>query len=255
MVLSYIGVYLDIHLEDSTLEASCPSVDRLLLTLYLAKPAIQEEESVQEERPKDLDLPLELLDLVNAFPLGMKDCNYSKFIFAPYLPTQERAMYLAELYYQNTAWMCAPIAAIFDLFSDSFSRYDPIVQQDFVINILTPLYFAPGFTTLNTIHAHKLAVFFMAMGDGVLYDSSPDSAYLSEQYHALAQAAISIEPLLIEATSATVQALFMMFRFIYNSDRKSNEARWILTGLCGRLAQSVSFSSLDSPAFLTDAGV
>ncbi|PBK60443.1 hypothetical protein ARMSODRAFT_966033 [Armillaria solidipes] len=183
---------------------------------------LPEEESVQEERPKDLDLPLELLDLVNAFPLGMKDCNYSKFIFAPYLPTQERAMYLAELYYQNTAWM-----------------YDPIVQQDFVMNILTPLYFAPGFTSLNTIHAHKLAVFFMAMGDGVLYDSSPDSAYLSEQYHALAQAAISIEPLLIEATSATVQALFMMFRFIYNSDRKSNETRWILAGLCGRIAQSI----------------
>ncbi|KAK0488806.1 hypothetical protein IW261DRAFT_1327039 [Armillaria novae-zelandiae] len=181
---------------------------------------------IQEERPKDLDLPLEILDLVNAFPLGMKDCNYSKFIFAPYLPTQERAMYLAELYYQNTAWM-----------------YDPIVQQDFVMNILTPLYFAPGFTTLNTIHAHKLAVFFMAMGDGVLYDSSPDSAYLSEQYHALAQAAISIEPLLIEATSATVQALFMMFRFIYNSDRKSNEARWILAGLCGRIAQSVNRDS------------
>ncbi|KAK0457651.1 uncharacterized protein EV420DRAFT_1546715 [Desarmillaria tabescens] len=187
---------------------------------------LPEEEIVQEERPKDLDLPLEILDLVNAFPLGMKECNYSKFIFAPYLPTQERAMYLAELYYQNTAWM-----------------YDPIVQQDFVMNILTPLYFAPGFTTLETIHAHKLAVFFMAMGDGVLYDSSPDSAYLSEQYHALAQAAMSIEPLLMEATSATVQALFMMFRFIYNSDRKSNETRWILAGLCGRIAQSVNRDS------------
>lgn len=183
---------------------------------------LPEEETEQEERPKDLDLPLELLDLVNAFPLGLKDCNYSKFIFAPYLPTQERAMYLAELYYQNTAWM-----------------YDPVVQQDFVMNILTPLYFAPGFVTLNAIHAHKLAVFFMTMGDGVLHDSSPDSAYLAEQYHALAQAAISIEPLLMEATSATVQALFMMFRFIYNSDRKSNEARWILTGLCIRLAQSI----------------
>ncbi len=47
--------YLDIHLEDSTLEASCPSVDRLLLTLYPAKLAIQEDESyrknAQRSRP------------------------------------------------------------------------------------------------------------------------------------------------------------------------------------------------------------
>ncbi len=78
------------------------------------------------------------------------------------------------------------------------------------------------------------------MGDGVLYDPSPDAKLLAEQYHALAQAAISIEPLLLEVTSATVQALFMMVRFIYNSDRKSNEARWVLNGLCARLAQSVS---------------
>ncbi|KAF8920617.1 fungal-specific transcription factor domain-containing protein [Mucidula mucida] len=181
-----------------------------------------EEEAAFTNEHHNLDLPYELVDLVNSFPFGMKDCSYTKIIFAPYIPTQERAMYLAELYYKNTAWM-----------------YDPIIQQDFLMNILTPIYFVPGFTHLNTIHAHKLAVFFLMMGDGVLYDPSPDAKLLAEQYHALAQAAISIEPLLLEVTSATVQALFMMVRFIYNSDRKSNEARWVLNGLCARLAQSI----------------
>ena len=86
----------------------------------------------------------------------------------------------------------------------------------------------------------------MMMGDGVLYDIGSDTQLLSEQYHALAQAALSIEPLLTEVTASTVQALFMMVRFIYNSDRRSNEARWILNGLCARLAQSVSFFNIYS---------
>ncbi|KIY70299.1 hypothetical protein CYLTODRAFT_371232 [Cylindrobasidium torrendii FP15055 ss-10] len=169
-----------------------------------------------------LDLPYELVHLVNSFPFGLKDCNYTKSIFVQYMPTQERAMYLADLYYKNSAWM-----------------YDPIIQQDFLLNVLTPIYFAPGFANIDSVHSHKLSIFFMMMADGSLHDIGEDTHLMGEQYYALAQAALSIEPLLLEVTSATVQVLFMMCRFIYNSDRRSNEARWVIHGLAARLAQTI----------------
>jgi hypothetical protein len=52
-----------------------------------------------------LNLPYELLELVNAFPFGVADSPCTKFDFIPYLPFRERAVYLADLYYKNTAWM------------------------------------------------------------------------------------------------------------------------------------------------------
>jgi len=50
-------------------------------------------------------MPFEIMDLVNAFPMGLKDCPYNKGQFVSFLPSRERAIELADLYYNNVAWM------------------------------------------------------------------------------------------------------------------------------------------------------
>lgn len=119
-------------------------------------------------------------------------------------------------------------------------RYDPVVRHNFLEYIFNPIYGNIGLTSLDTIHAHRLAVFFMTMATGVWFDNHPSATILAHQYHALARAALSVVSIIQEATCATVQALFMIIRFIYLTERSNNEERWILGGLCARIAQAVS---------------
>jgi hypothetical protein len=114
------------------------------------------------------------------------------------------------------------------------------VQQDFITSILDAIYGTTGIANLDSLHSHRLSVFFILIATGFLYDSHPSASIMAEQCHALARAALSLDSILQEATCATVQALFMVIRFGYNSDRAGNEARWLLTGLCARVAQTVS---------------
>lgn len=202
-------------------------------------------------RPQHLDLPYEICwsfllflllvsssafaaDLVASFPFGMKDCPYSKHLFIQYLPSRERALHLASLYYKHAAWM-----------------YNPCTQGDFMDSIIVPIYGMSDSPhavspSLHTTHSHRLALFFILLATGALFEHSPlspasSARSLAEQYSALARAALALDSILLEVTCATVQALFMMGHFIYNSDRKSNEERWLLTGLCSRVGQTVSF--------------
>ncbi|KAG1769517.1 hypothetical protein EV702DRAFT_1140943 [Suillus placidus] len=172
--------------------------------------------------PKCLGLPFEIIDLCNAYPFGLRDSQYTKFLFLPFLPPRERALQLMELYYGNVAWM-----------------FDPIVRDDFMTNILTPLYGHTGSPNVNNIHSHRLSVFFILLASGVLYEQSPSSGVLAEQYHALSRAALSLDPIYQDATCATVQALFMAFGHIYQSDRTNNDSRWLLMGVVARLAQLI----------------
>ena len=52
-----------------------------------------------------LGMPFEIMDLGNAFPMGLKDSPYSKSQFVPFLPSRERAIELANIYYSNVAFM------------------------------------------------------------------------------------------------------------------------------------------------------
>lgn len=172
--------------------------------------------------PKYLGLPFEIIDLSNAYPFGLRDSQYTKFLFLPFLPPRERALQLMELYYRNVAWM-----------------FDPIVRDDFMTNILIPLYGHTGSPNVNNIHSHRLSVFFILLASGVLHDQSQSSMVLAEQYYALSRAALSLDPISQDATCATVQALFMAFGHIYQSDRTNNEARWVLMGIVARIAQLI----------------
>ncbi|KAG5338430.1 hypothetical protein C0989_007314 [Termitomyces sp. Mn162] len=118
--------------------------------------------------------------------------------------------------------------------------YDPISYNDFVFSIVNPIYGSEGYPSTDALHSHRLAVFFMVLANGNLYDESqPKAAAVAEQYYALARAAFSLDSILVEATCATVQALFLVFRFVYNSSQSDKEERWLLTGLTTRIAQTV----------------
>src|ERR1700722_5881217 len=69
-------------------------------------PQPEEEDSQVSPDPKFLGLSFELVDLMNAFPFGLKDCPYTRYLFVPFLPSRERTMELADIYYKNVAWMC-----------------------------------------------------------------------------------------------------------------------------------------------------
>lgn len=129
--------------------------------------------------------------------------------------------------------------------SDISARYEPIPYNDFVISILNPIYGSEGYPSTDALHSHRLAVFFMVLANGNLYDEShPDAAAVAEQYYALARAAFSLDSILLEVTCATVQALFLVFCFVYNSSQSDKEERWLLTGITTRIAQTVWFPNL-----------
>lgn len=52
-------------------------------------------------------MPADIVDLVDAFPMGLADCPISKFHFTErgYLPPRSRSLELVELYYRNISWM------------------------------------------------------------------------------------------------------------------------------------------------------
>ncbi|THU99159.1 hypothetical protein K435DRAFT_828264 [Dendrothele bispora CBS 962.96] len=179
----------------------------------------EHDESEDRQEPEENALPYELIELMNAFPFGLKDCSYNKYLLIPYLPMQNRAMQLVDLYYKEVAWM-----------------YDPISRSDLTNTILGPIYHNDGMVSLDGVHSHHIAAFFSVLAAAVMFEPDPSSPGLARRYFALAKAALSLDPITQEATCATIQAMFTMVRYYYNSDRASNEMRWMLMGLCTRIA-------------------
>ncbi|KAK2463713.1 hypothetical protein APHAL10511_004464 [Amanita phalloides] len=180
------------------------------------------QESKHERKEGPLHLPPEITELMNSFPFGLKDCHYSKYIFVPHIPPCERALEIIDIYYTHVSWM-----------------YSPIDREDLMISTINHIYSAMTCGELETVHSHRLSVFFIILANGFLYDASPTALGCARQYQALARAAISFDSLTQEVTCATVQAFFLMLRFAYNSDRRTNEERWLLTGLTARLSQVI----------------
>lgn len=111
-----------------------------------------------------------------------------------------------------------------------------------MITILDPIYGVYGYPSAESLHSHCLSVFFIVLANGNLYDpnsSAVAAAEVAERYYFLARAALSLDSILLEVTCATVQALFLVFRFIYNSHQTGREERWLLSGLCVRVAYTV----------------
>ncbi|TFK17318.1 hypothetical protein FA15DRAFT_337891, partial [Coprinopsis marcescibilis] len=167
------------------------------------------------------DLPPDIIDLLHAFPFGIRDRHYSRGAFQHYIPGRDRAAYLSNLYFIHIGWM-----------------YEPISRADFTASILDVIY-VNGERRLDSIHSHKLSVFFIILANGAVFDDDHNVGSISRTYHALSRAAFSLDSIYEEATCATVQAMFLIVRFLYNADRDRNEERWLLTGLNCRLAHMI----------------
>lgn len=172
--------------------------------------------------PRDLDLPAEITELCNAYPFGLRENPYTKYLFLPCIPTRELALHLVDLYYGKVAWMC-----------------NPIVRNDFMSGIIDILYEQPHHPNLDRIHSHTLSVFFILLALGSLFDNEPSAMHTAELYSALARAALCLDSIFNEATCSTVQALLLTTHFIHEQGRPHNEERWLLTGLCLRVAQTI----------------
>ncbi|KAF8269849.1 hypothetical protein EI94DRAFT_1573121, partial [Lactarius quietus] len=174
--------------------------------------------------PKYLELPYEILELVHAFPLGIRGRAHMMADFMDYIPFRERANVLADLYYCNAAWLS-----------------DPVPRGDFERSILEPLYASPtGAISLINFEPHRLSVFFMILGIGALFEwDSPSTKTLAETYHAFACATFSLESVVGGATCASAQAILLMTHFLFLTDRSGNERRWLLSGLCTKVIQMV----------------
>ena len=218
-----------------------------LLVFSPYHPSLQQsQEDIHLYKHGSVNLPAEIIDLKHAFPFGLKDCPYNKSILHPYLPSKGRAMELAIIYYRTVAWMyvfTSPYYLI--LICDFSNRYDPVSYDDFVNSIIHPIYGdRDDYPVLDNIHSHRLSVFFIVLAHGIFYHPHPPPESASaEQYHSLARAALSLDSILIEVTPATAQAVFLIFRFIYDADLTAKEERWLLAGLCVRIAHTVGLMS------------
>ncbi|KAH8104133.1 fungal-specific transcription factor domain-containing protein [Cristinia sonorae] len=206
---------INIHTEGGTKYYGSTSSSEYLTTLL---PGDGTENVIERLRdPKYLGLPDQILQLVYAFPLGMRDCPYSKSIFLPFFPDRDRASALVDIYYRLDAW-----------------QFQPLLCRE-IDDIVVSIYDS-GYPIIEHIHPHKLSVFFSLMALGAAFSPEPVSME-REQYHALACAMISLEPITRGVTCSTVQAFFLIVRFLYSTVRTAGEDCWILFGMCVRVSQ------------------
>lgn len=139
---------------------------------------------------------------------------------------------------------CEPLAsALFQSgLTEIGTRYDPVVQDDLMNSIILPLYASSEYASVDAIHPHRLSVFFTVLASGAFWEDHPTAKVLAHQYHTLARAALSLKSIIREASSASVQALFTIIRFLHFSDANAGEERWLLGGVCVRIAQIVCHS-------------
>jgi hypothetical protein len=128
------------------------------------------------------------------------------------------------------------------LTNQSFPSIDPVQRADFDNTILEPLYASVHDPVpLAYFEPHRLSIFFTVMAIGALLDSHPHARIIAEQYHAFACATFSLESIVGGATSASIQALFMMKHFLLSTDLSGGERRWLISGLTCKVIHMVSW--------------
>lgn len=122
---------------------------------------------------------------------------------------------------------------------------------------MNPLYGNTGTTSIYTIHAHRLSVFFAVMASGGMQNEdcvTPTPLVL--HYHTLSRAAFSIESIMQGVDVVSIQALLLIMSLmtILDPHLKNNDERWLLHGTCVRLAKTVRLCLTD-PLELSRANI
>jgi hypothetical protein len=61
--------------------------------------------------PKYLGLPSDILELVNAYPFGVRDHLASAEVFKMFVPPRDRTETVASMFYTNASWLCVECLA------------------------------------------------------------------------------------------------------------------------------------------------
>lgn len=187
---------------------------------YLLK---NEEGGDDETENAEISLPADIPWLSHTFPfatanatkLNMRQSLYSS------LPDVEKARRLVNIYYKYCAWM-----------------YLPIPDAEFYNTVFSRIYDQPIGIDQDPIDSHRLAVLYMVLALGTLFDlGQPYLCVEATQYYQLARAAISLDSLLEHQTIPAIQALVLMCHFMFMSFRDG--PRWAAMGLVVKLAQSL----------------
>ncbi|KZP08686.1 hypothetical protein FIBSPDRAFT_840069 [Athelia psychrophila] len=168
-------------------------------------------------------MPAEIVELSNAFPMGITTCTYGADHFTEFLPPRSRALQLVDLYYAHFT-----------------SLQLPIPRSDLIKTFIDTIYQGGEVGSAYAVHPHKLSVIFIVLASGAVSDNPAFASTLAHQYCVLSRACLSLKSVMREATLATVQAVFMNIWFLHTTDHdKSNEERWILQGACVKIAQII----------------
>lgn len=103
---------------------------------------------------------------------------------------------------------------------------------------------AEGIAIGEELHSHQLALIYLVLAIGSHLGTDIDGKSEGEKYYLLSCAAMSLNPIVKESTSASLQALFVMVQYFNCVDSPACERRWLLSGVMYRLAYSVSVPSL-----------
>ncbi|THH33361.1 hypothetical protein EUX98_g851 [Antrodiella citrinella] len=207
---------INIHTEGGTKYYGSTSSSEYLSTLL---PGDGTEGVIERLRdPKYLGVPEEILQLVYAFPLGIRDCPYDKSIFLPFFPPRDRAQELADLYFEMDAW-----------------QFTPVLRRE--IEEILNLIYGSSYPIIDSIHPHKLSVFFSIMAQGLAFSRETAASLVQEQYHSLACALVALEPITRGVTCSTVQSFYLIVRFLNTTVRTAAEDCWLIFGICVRVAQ------------------
>jgi hypothetical protein len=215
----------------------------LTLCLFVVNIGPQEEEldeSTQPEtHPSNLGLSPELVELTVAFPYGIRDCKYSKILFAPFMPSRRTVLHFVDLYYQGASWLLVGFHSLLcpQLTRSFFLRYEPVSREDFDTLMLSTIYGIEETASLDAIHPHRLSVFFVILATGATFDDN--ASFAAEQFHALSTAALSLLSIADTVSLPTLQALFLLCYYTYTTKAPTDESRWLLFGVCTRAAQMV----------------
>ncbi|KZP14746.1 hypothetical protein FIBSPDRAFT_921339 [Athelia psychrophila] len=168
-------------------------------------------------------MPAEIVELSNAFPIGIKTCTYGADQFNEFLPPRSRALQLVDLYYAQFAIL-----------------HLPIPRPDLMKCFIDPIYKGNEVGSACAVHPHKLSVLFIVLASGAVSDNPAFALTLAQQYCVLSRACLSLKSVIRGANISTVQALFMNIWFLHLTDHdKSNEEGWILQGVCVKISQMI----------------
>ncbi|KZS94500.1 hypothetical protein SISNIDRAFT_453426 [Sistotremastrum niveocremeum HHB9708] len=188
---------------------------------------LEMEESDSEDGSEVNELPHDIATLGNRFPFAVAPtettANIREYIHMR-LPPRDETTRLTNIYFERATWLHAPVSRmrvgeiVSSIYSDQLGR---------------------GFAATP---AHELAILLLVLAIGTLMDEEREAPYSSkaDDYSMLARAALCLESIFESPTLRSVQALMLMAIYLFYADKAGpGDARWIITGIAVKLAQSL----------------